>query len=142
MVDGGCVEVTPEGRIKRVISSHAYGYAAAQLIGGSLWSLSHQEDRQPLMHTLNALLATVKSSAGPTPTAGDNARPLRLLHRMIYRQPGTGQPRITWMDTMVTACEHDGAQTLLLSSRCSMSHSGMPGDRNEFFRVLPCGPPT
>ena len=67
------------------------------------------------MHTLNALLATAKASAGPTPT--DTARPLRLLHRMIYRQPGTGQPCITWMDTMVTACEHDSAQTLLLSSR-------------------------
>ena len=146
------VEVRPDGVIVRMLSSHAFGYTPAQLLGRSFLSVCHKDDHAGLLQTLQALLlmASARSSAGEGPSAGgadatvpphQPPRAVRVAHRVLL---GLGaqrrQPESIAADSIISLASpaEGGAppQTLLVCSRSALPASG--DTANPFsFRVVP-----
>ena len=119
-----------------MVSTAAYGYSEAQLEPGhSILAMCHEDDRQPLLQTFRALAATAASTGRGT----SGVSTLRVLHRMLFWLAAEGRTKVTWVDTIVNACSHEGAHTMLLSSRCALP--GTAGaQEGGIFRVFPVGP--
>ena len=135
--DGGCIEVLPDGRLLRMVSTVAYGYSEQQMEAGrSILAMCFEDDRQPLLQTFRALAATAASTSG---SGNSGVSSLRVLHRMLFWIAAEGRTKTTWVDTIVNACSNEGAHTMLLSSRCALP--GTAGAENGgIFRVFPVGP--
>eukprot|EP00327_Prymnesium_parvum_P005304 CAMPEP_0182814790 /NCGR_PEP_ID=MMETSP0006_2-20121128/10046_1 /TAXON_ID=97485 /ORGANISM="Prymnesium parvum, Strain Texoma1" /LENGTH=285 /DNA_ID=CAMNT_0024940947 /DNA_START=14 /DNA_END=871 /DNA_ORIENTATION=- len=71
--DGGCFEVQPTGRVMHVVSSTVYGYSEQQLgVGASILSVCYEEDKQPFLQTLQALIATAANSGAYSQSHADD----------------------------------------------------------------------
>ena len=126
--DSGCLEVSSDGRIINVLSSHAYGFTADGLRGYNIGNISFEVDQQPLLHAIMTLAAT---TAATNMSSGQGAgRSLRVLHRMLYWNEKENSVQPTWIDTIIQA---DSSTRLMLCSR-----SALPGCSNAFndFRFL------
>jgi len=138
--DGGCFEVQPTGRVMHVVSSTVYGYSEQQLgVGASILSVCYEEDKQPFLQTLQALIATAANSGAYSQSQQMTA--LRILHRVLYWISAEGRTKVTWMDTIINACAHGGAHTILLTSRCALPNTA-GADGKGVFQVFPVGPGT
>ena len=149
------VEVRPDGVVVQMLSSTAYGYTPAQLLGRSLLTICHTDEHPGLLQTMQALLmmAGAQRAGRGVSQGGDGSsigtqragpafpRTVRMLHRVIVGLGGERTAEAVAVDTIlsVTAAAVEGTapQTLLLSSRRALPVGADPGAASFAFRIFP-----
>ena len=143
------VEVRPDGVVVQMLSSTAFGYTPAQLLGRSLLTICHTDEHPGLLQTMQALLMMACASAagrgdgteGVALVAGGVPRTVRMLHRVIVGLGGERTAEAVAVDTIVSvtaaAVEGTAPRTLLLSSRRALPIGAHAGSSNFSFRIFP-----
>ena len=142
------IEVRPDGVVVQMLSSTAFGYTPAQLLGRSLLTICHTDEQPGLLQTMQALLmmacaARSAERAGASAAAVPNAVPrtVRMLHRVIVGLGGERTAEAVAVDSIVSVTEAaaDGTdpKTLLLNSRRALPVDANPGAASFSFRIFP-----
>ena len=111
------VEVRPDGVVVQVLSSTAFGYTPAQLLGRSILTICFTEEHPALLQTMQALLAmnaNYRHASGLTP------RTIRMLHRVVVGLGGARTAQTVAVDSIMSVASaspgsEDGVQQTALT---------------------------
>ena len=144
------IEVRPDGVVVQMLSSTAFGYTPAQLLGRSLLTICHTDEQPGLLQTMQALLMMACAErAGRREQPGASAatvprsvpRTVRMLHRVIVGLGGERTAEAVAVDTILSvteaAAEGTAPQTLLLSSRRALPVDANASAASFSFRIFP-----
>ena len=112
------IELSGSLVVQRLLSRHAYGYKAGELVGRSILSCIHPNHQKAFEQTAIALLAMTpqRASGAPSPP-----RAVRMLHSVFCKRSGSSAEVMA--DSSVTAVwpRSDGlAPTLIVWSRYAL----------------------
>ena len=134
------LELRPDGVIVKIMTSTAFGYSAADLLGRSLYTICYRDDCHPLLQTFEALLATANSERAAAHIAGQTAptrpRSLRVLHRVIVGLGGSQGAHLIPVDSIISVHADLSPQTFVLSSRRALPASA-DATANSQLQVFP-----
>jgi len=141
------VEVRADGVVVQMLSSTAFGYSPAQLLGRTLLTIVHPDDLTGLHQTFAALLAMAKSDAhahGGSSSQGHRQAPsMRVLHRVIVGLGGSRAPEPVAVDSVVSVASPTSArtnsETLFVCSRYALPIPGAPVHAFSFRVVATYG---
>ena len=143
------VELRPDGVVVQMLSSTAFGYTPAQILGRSFLSICHTDEHPAILQTMQALLMMnlrqvgrgVVDSAGPAPSTIAIPKTVRMLHRVIVGLNGDRTAETVAVDTIlsVTAATLAGSspETLLLCARRALPVGVDPSSPSFSFRIFP-----
>ena len=140
------VELRPDGVVVQVLSSSAFGYTPAQLLGRSILTICYTDEHPALLQTMQALLMlNVRAQAGADAASARPGlmmpRTVRMLHRVIVGLggPRTAEPVAVDSILSIAAPNRIGgqAQTLLLCARRALPVGPGPTDPSFAFQIFP-----
>ena len=128
------------------MSSSAFGYTPAQLLGRSILTICYTDEHPALLQTMQALLMlNVRAQAGADAASARPGlmmpRTVRMLHRVIVGLggPRTAEPVAVDSILSIAAPNRIGgqAQTLLLCARRALPVGPGPTDPSFAFQIFP-----
>ena len=127
------IELSGSLVVQRLLSRHAYGYKAGELVGRSILSCIHPNHQKAFEQTAIALLAMTpqRASGAPSPPGA-----VRMLHSVFCKSSGSSAEVMADSSVAAVWPRSDGlAPALIFWSR----HALLPYGE---FRVFPVGPPA
>ena len=143
------VELRPDGVVVQMLSSTAFGYTPAQILGRSFLSICHTDEHPAILQTMQALLMMnlrqvgrgVVDAAGTGPNAVAIPKTVRMLHRVIVGLNGDRTAETVAVDTILSVTQATLAgsspETLLLCARRALPVGVDPSSPSFSFRIFP-----